>query len=122
VKGDWDAWNARSLKDEPIIRLILDGTVVRVRLDKKATSISLLVALDRHVAPERGKSVLETRCAIDNDEFRRLQAAVDQIVEERPPGRLALSAHVLDRQQHLLAVLPDAQRAVSNGTGSINSS
>src|SRR5450755_2290454 len=45
VKGDWDVWNGRSLKDEPIIRLILDGTVVRVRLDKKATSISLLVAL-----------------------------------------------------------------------------
>ena len=45
TKGDWDAWNARSLADEPIIRLILDGTVVRVRLDKKATSISLLVAL-----------------------------------------------------------------------------
>ena len=37
VKGDWDAWNARSLKDEPIVRLILDGTVVRVRLDKKAS-------------------------------------------------------------------------------------
>jgi hypothetical protein len=31
TKGDWDAWNARSLTDEPIIRLILDGTVVRVR-------------------------------------------------------------------------------------------
>jgi transposase-like protein len=45
VKGDWDAWNARSLKDEPIIRLTLDGTAVRVRLDKKSTSISLLVAL-----------------------------------------------------------------------------
>jgi transposase-like protein len=45
VKGDWDAWNARSLAEEPIVRLILDGTVVRVRLDKKATSISLLVAL-----------------------------------------------------------------------------
>jgi transposase-like protein len=45
TKSDWDAWNARSLSDEPIIRLILDGTVVRVRLDKKATSISLLVAL-----------------------------------------------------------------------------
>src|SRR5208337_1282756 len=38
VKGDWDVWNARSLKDEPMIRLILDGTIVRVRLDKKATS------------------------------------------------------------------------------------
>ncbi len=45
VKGDWNGWNARSLAEEPIVRLILDGTVVRVRLDKKATSISLLVAL-----------------------------------------------------------------------------
>src|SRR6186997_1627605 len=45
VKGDWDAWNARSLADEPIVRLILDGTVVRVRLDRKATSISLLVVI-----------------------------------------------------------------------------
>src|SRR5580700_10727380 len=26
VKSDWDAWNARSLADEPIVRLILDGT------------------------------------------------------------------------------------------------
>lgn len=25
VKGDWDAWNARSLTDERIIRLFLDG-------------------------------------------------------------------------------------------------
>jgi transposase-like protein len=45
AKGDWDAWNARLLADEPIVRLILDGTVVRVRLDKQATSISLLVGL-----------------------------------------------------------------------------
>jgi transposase-like protein len=45
VKSDWDAWNARSLADEPIVRLILDGTVVRARLDRKATSISLLVVL-----------------------------------------------------------------------------
>jgi putative transposase len=45
VKSDWDAWNARSLADEPIVRLILDGTVVRVRLDRKATSILLLVVI-----------------------------------------------------------------------------
>ena len=44
-KSDWDAWNSRSLAGEPIVRLILDGTVVRVRLDRKATSISLLVVL-----------------------------------------------------------------------------
>src|ERR1700692_446960 len=45
VKSDWDAWNARPLADEPIVRLVLDGTVVRVRLERKATSISLLVVL-----------------------------------------------------------------------------
>ena len=47
VKSDWDAWNTRSLAGDPIVRLILDGTVVRVRLDRKATSISLLVILGR---------------------------------------------------------------------------
>ena len=27
VKSDWEAWNAHPLADEPILRLILDGTV-----------------------------------------------------------------------------------------------
>ena len=45
VMTDWQAWNARSLANEPIVRLILDGTVVKVRLDRKATSISLLVVI-----------------------------------------------------------------------------
>jgi len=45
VKTDWDAWNTRDLAEEDIVRLILDGTVVRVRLDRKATNISLLVVL-----------------------------------------------------------------------------
>jgi transposase-like protein len=45
VKSDWDSWNARSLAEEPIVRLILDGTVVRVRLDRKATSMLLLVVM-----------------------------------------------------------------------------
>ena len=45
VKTDWEAWSRRSLAEEDIVRLILDGTVVRVRLDRKATSISLLVVL-----------------------------------------------------------------------------
>ena len=44
-EGRLGAWNARSLAEKPIVRLILDGTVVRVRLDRKATSISLLVVL-----------------------------------------------------------------------------
>ena len=53
VRTDWDAWNRRDLAGEDVVRLILDGQgearaspeVVRVRLDRKATSISLLVAL-----------------------------------------------------------------------------
>ncbi|MDO9714548.1 IS256 family transposase, partial [Paracraurococcus lichenis] len=45
VKVDWDAWGRRDLASEDIVRLILDGTVVRVRLDRKATSVSLLVVL-----------------------------------------------------------------------------
>jgi len=45
VKGDWDAWCARSLADEDIIRLILDGTVIKTRIDKKAANISVLAAI-----------------------------------------------------------------------------
>jgi putative transposase len=45
VKTDWDAWCARSLADEGIVRLILDGTVIKTRIDKKATNISVLAAI-----------------------------------------------------------------------------
>jgi len=45
VATDWQAWNRRDLSAEPVVRLILDGTVVKVRLDRKATAISLLVVL-----------------------------------------------------------------------------
>jgi putative transposase len=55
VKTDWEAWNRRSLANEPIVRLILDGTVVRVRLDRRATSISLLVVIG---VREDGQKVL----------------------------------------------------------------
>jgi len=45
VRTDWEAWNGRDLHDEDIVRLILDGTVVRAKVDRKATAISLLVAI-----------------------------------------------------------------------------
>jgi transposase-like protein len=45
VKVDWEAWSARSLADEDIARLILDGTVIKTRLDRKATNISVLAAI-----------------------------------------------------------------------------
>jgi len=45
VKVDWDAWCARSLAEEDIVRVILDGTVIKTRIDKKATNISVLAAI-----------------------------------------------------------------------------
>jgi transposase-like protein len=45
VQTDWAAWQKRDLSQDGIVRLILDGTVVRVRLDKRATGLSVLVAL-----------------------------------------------------------------------------
>src|ERR1700693_5460945 len=32
VQADWEAWQKRDLAGDDIVRLILDGTVVRVRL------------------------------------------------------------------------------------------
>jgi transposase-like protein len=45
LKADWEAWTRRDLVAEDIVRLVLDGSVVRVRLDRKATNVSLLVVL-----------------------------------------------------------------------------
>ncbi len=45
IKADWEAWGARDLGNETVVRLILDGTVVKVRLDRKSPSITLLVLL-----------------------------------------------------------------------------
>jgi transposase-like protein len=45
TRSAWEAWQKRDLAGEGIVRLILDGTVVKVRLDKRATAISLLIAL-----------------------------------------------------------------------------
>lgn len=45
VKVDWEAWCGRSLADEDIVRLILDGTVARTRIDRRATNVSVLAAI-----------------------------------------------------------------------------
>jgi transposase-like protein len=45
TRSAWEAWQKRELAGDDIVRLILDGTVVKVRLDRKATAISLLIVL-----------------------------------------------------------------------------
>ena len=71
VRVDWDAWGKRDLgvsrsksawADEDVVRLILDGTVVRMRLDRKATSISLLVVLGVRALPRLSCSYRMTCC------------------------------------------------------------
>ena len=45
VRTDWESWQARDLSGEDIVRLILDGTGVKARLDRRVMSIPLLVAV-----------------------------------------------------------------------------
>ena len=77
VKTDWDAWNARSLVDEPIVRLILDGTVVRVRLDRKATSISLLVVIG---VREDGQKVLLAIKSMGGESTEAWRSVLDDLI------------------------------------------
>jgi transposase-like protein len=77
VKSDWDAWNARSLADEPIVRLILDGTVVRVRLDRKATAISLLVVIGVRAD---GQKVLLAVKAMGGESTDAWRAVLDDLI------------------------------------------
>jgi putative transposase len=78
VKSDWDAWNARSLADEPIVRLILDGTVVRVRLDRAATSISLLVVIGVRAD---GQKVLLAIKSMGGESTEAWRAVLDDLIQ-----------------------------------------
>jgi len=78
VRADWDAWNARSLVAEPIIRLILDGTAVRVRLDRKATAIVLLVVLG---VREDGQKVLLAVRNMGGETSEAWRAVLDDLAE-----------------------------------------
>ena len=77
VKTDWDAWNTRSLADEPIVRLVLDGTVVRVRLDRKATSISLLVVIG---VREDGQKVLLAIKSMGGESAEAWRTVLDDLI------------------------------------------
>jgi putative transposase len=78
VKTDWEAWNARSLVEEPIVRLILDGTVVRVRLDRKATSISLLVVIG---VREDGQKVLLAIRSMGGENTEAWRSVLDDLIK-----------------------------------------
>ena len=106
VRTDWDAWNRRSLAEEDVVRLILDGTAVRVRLDRKATSISLLVVLG--VRRDGQKVLLSVRNMAGGESEAAWRAVLDDLVGRglRTPEFLVVDgAAGLDRA--LAALWPD---------------
>ena len=91
---------------------VIGGDLIMQALGRMREKVSVLVdraALDRHAVPDGGNRLVEPRCAVDNEELRRSQAALDEIVEDSAPGLGALAAHALDREQHLLAVRAHAE-------------
>jgi putative transposase len=77
LRNDWEAWNARALAGEPIVRLILDGTVVRVRLDGKAAAISLLVVVG---VREDGQKVLLAVRSMGGESTEAWRAVLDDLI------------------------------------------
>jgi transposase-like protein len=131
AKGDWDAWNARSLAEEVpgsspgIVRLILDGTVARVRLDRRATSVSLLVALGVRADGQKvllaiktmgGESEAAWRALLD-DLVRRGLPRPELVVVDGAPGLekalaalwpdMAVQRCTVHKHRNLLAHAPE---------------
>src|SRR3954469_10600804 len=97
VKSDWDAWSDRSLAEEPIVRLILDGTVVRVRLDRKATSLSLLVVLGVRAD---GQKVLLAIKSMGGESAEAWRTVLDDLIKrglQRPEFLIVDGAAGLDK-------------------------
>jgi putative transposase len=126
VRTDWDAWARRDLAGEDIVRLVLDGTVVRVRLDRKATSISLLVVLGVRRDGQKvllavknmgGESEAAWRSVLDDLVSRGLQTPEFLITDGAAGLERALAALRPDvpaqrctvhKHRNLLAHAPDA--------------
>lgn len=100
VKTDWEAWCNRSLVDEDIVRLILDGTVVKTRVDRKAANISVLAAIGVRrdgqkvllsIANMGGESTAAWRQFLDDLDARGLKRPEFVIVDGAPGLEAALA-------------------------------
>src|ERR1700739_1076639 len=78
VKPRWDRGTPPPRADEPIVRMILDGTVVRVRLDRKATAISPLVVIG---VREDGQKVLLAIKQMGGESTEAWRSVLDDLVK-----------------------------------------
>lgn len=69
--------STRSLAEKPIVRLILDCTVVRVRLERKATAISLLVVVGVRAD---GQKVLRAIKSMGGESSEAWRAVLDDLI------------------------------------------
>jgi putative transposase len=90
----WAQGPKRDLSQEDIVRVILDGTVVKVRLDKRSTGISVLVALGVRRDGQKillglrnmgGESQAAWRAVLDDLVGRKL-ATPDLLIIDGAPG------------------------------------
>jgi putative transposase len=126
VKTDWEAWCRRDLAGEDMVRLVLDGTVVRVRVDRKAAAISLLVVLGVRRDGQKvllavknmgGEGEAAWRAVLDDLVARGLRAPTCRIVDGAAGLARALAALwpevptqrcTVHKHRNLLAHAPEA--------------
>src|SRR5688500_3838227 len=80
VQADWEAWQKRDLASDDIVRVILDGTVVKVRLDKRSTGLSVLVALG---VRRDGQKVLLGLRTMGGESEAAWRAVLDDLVSRK---------------------------------------
>ena len=85
MHGDFESWNRRRLEGEPIVRLILDGTVVHVRLDGASTALSILVAMG--VRADGQRMLLALKALAGESEARLARSAAGPGVSRPEPAR-----------------------------------
>jgi len=97
AKEDWQAWRHRSLAEDDIVPLLLDGRAVKTRLDRKATVILVLVVLGGRrgrqkvrlaVQPMAGESTAPRRQFLEDLDARGLPPPA-LVTIDGAPGREA---------------------------------